>query len=187
MNEQLPTLSEHKRELKRPLSRRVRKAIDLLANGHARTQKSAADKVGLSEEHLCRALKSSRGQVYLTEKTSETLSNGKLRAARKLMDLLECDSLHVQKDASLFLLKLAGFIPPEYPVTNVHVAGDFYQPGYQVILKRRDDPDDAEIIETSPGVFKPSPTDLASDTQSEDREPLAIDQQGERDDDVGHR
>ena len=167
MNTQLPAPNDTNSEPKRGLSRRVRHAIDLIAKGVVTTQKMAAAQAGLSEEHLCRVLKTATGQVYLREKTQQTLANGQLAAARTLVKLLDCESLHVQKDASIHLLRLAGFAPPEHPHTAIHVAGD-YAPGYQVVICRR-----------------PKLLEDGGDTQSPANAPLTIEQQraGEGDDD----
>ena len=117
----IPALNTTENEPKRGLSRKVIKAIDYIARGQVSSQKAAAEKAGLSEAHLCRVLKTSRAQLYLADKTRETLSTGKLRAASKLVELLDGESSHVAKDAAIHLLRLAGFVPPEgQSQVNIH-------------------------------------------------------------------
>lgn len=113
--------TEQERGRKPRIPKRIAQAIDLILTGRVRTQREAARQVGLSEEHLCRALKKDRVRAYLDQKTRETLSAAIPKAAATLLRLLDGSSEHVQRDVALELLALAGIAVPKDPAALVQI------------------------------------------------------------------
>jgi hypothetical protein len=124
------------------ISPRIRQAVDLLAKGTARTQRDAASKVGLSEEHLCRMLKKPQVRAFLAERTRQTLSLGSVRAGQRLVELLDGSSEKVALEASRHVLALDGFTPPSSPqiVNTFNLLS-----GYDVVLPGWSAPDGPTI------------------------------------------
>lgn len=113
------------------ISKRMRKAIDALAKGQARTQKAAAGIAGVSECHLSRMMQKAQFQAFLAQRTRETLAIGAIRASTRLAELVDSQSDNVAFHASVQSLRFAGFAPSEASQTNVQVN---VQPGYVVHL-----------------------------------------------------
>lgn len=95
------------------ISPAVRKAIHLLATGECKTQKAAAERVGISPVWLCIQLKKPAVQVFATAATRENLAVGTMRAGARLLDLVDAGSEHVSLDASKHVLGIAGIRPPD--------------------------------------------------------------------------
>lgn len=95
------------------ISPAVRKAVQLLATGECKTQKAAAERVGISPVWLCIQLKKPAVQVFAAAATRENLAVGTMRAGARLLDLVDASSEHVSLDASKHVLGIAGIRPPE--------------------------------------------------------------------------
>jgi hypothetical protein len=121
------------RKKDRPLPRKISLAVEMLVSGEKRTITAAAQAVGLTREHLSKALRSPRAQVFLEQKTRETLSASRAPAAATLLRLLDqAKSEHVQKDIATTLLAMNGHQPVERtsPLVSINIT-----PGYIVKLK----------------------------------------------------
>lgn len=107
---------------KRPIPKRVREAIDLLAQGRVKTITAAAERVGLSRERLSRALGEPHIAEYVRQKTARTVAMGALRAAAREVQLIDAKSEHVSHDASKHVLAIAGIRPsPDGASVNVNL------------------------------------------------------------------
>ena len=99
-----------KTDRKERISPRVRQAIESILNGTARSQRQAARECGLSEEHLCRALKKPQVRAFY-ERRTQTLASAIPKAAGVLVHLMENgQSEHVRKDVATHILSSAGII-----------------------------------------------------------------------------
>jgi hypothetical protein len=125
---------KHARE--RKITKRVRHAIDLMIRGQCRTQKAAAEKVGLSPERLCRALKESHVQEYLGRQTRVLLAQSQSTAAATLMTLMDqAKSEHVRKDIAVTLLGYNGIRADAERGPLVSIAFGAAGPGYAIDLR----------------------------------------------------
>ena len=133
-----------KTDRKERISPRVRQAIESILNGTARSQRQAARECGLSEEHLCRALKKPQVRAFYERRTRETLASAIPKAAGVLVHLMENgQSEHVRKDVATHILSLAGIIVKDgSPPLSVAI-GLQQQAGY--IIKPKS-PDGSEAV-----------------------------------------
>jgi hypothetical protein len=136
-----PTDGKPARE--RRVSKRIAEAVRLILTGEVRTQKAAAERVGMNAGHLSEALRKPHVRVFIERRTRETIANGTLRASARLVELLDASSEHVSLDASKHLLAIEGIKPAAQPTTSVNVN---IRAGYIVDLS----PDPGEIIDVTP-------------------------------------
>lgn len=100
-----------KRHADQRLSPRLKQACDLLASGECRTIKAAAERVGLSREHLGRMLDRPHVQAFLTRDARKTIAMGIARASRRMVELVDASSEHVSLDAAKHVLAIEGIKP----------------------------------------------------------------------------
>lgn len=105
----------------RPISKRLRKVIDLLVSGECKTQKAACVRVNMHPDHVCRELKKPQVQAFIARRTRETISAGTMRASARLVELLDAASEHVSLDASKHVLAIEGIRPPDQGQVSVNV------------------------------------------------------------------
>jgi hypothetical protein len=115
------TATEAKPLRERRVSKRIAEAVRLLLTGECRTQKAAAERVGMSPTYLSEALKKPHVRVFVERRTRETIANGTMRASARLVELLDATSEHVSLDASKHMLALNGHQPPSGPAANVNI------------------------------------------------------------------
>lgn len=142
----------------RRISRKVREACELLADGTAKTITGAAEQVGLTREHLSKQLKKEHVQTYLTREAKRRVSSAVLRAANVKVDLLEAESERVRSDVASELLAIQGIKAPSDKggvSVNVNV-----QPGYVIDLSS------GQTIEGQ--ATEVGPTDTHSDDQGQE-------------------
>jgi hypothetical protein len=121
------------REGQKPrISKRLRQAIELLASGECRTQKAAAERAGISQEHLSKMLQRPSIRGVLIERAAKSIDAATPRAAARLVELLDASSEHVSLDASARLLGMQGFRTAETPRSplNINIG---VMPGYVVL------------------------------------------------------
>lgn len=97
---------------KHRLTPRLIEALDLLATGEAKTQKEAAQAVGMAPEHLSRQLAKDHVQDYLARAAKRKISSAILRAAHVKTDLLSSESDKVRNDVASDILAIGGIAPP---------------------------------------------------------------------------
>jgi hypothetical protein len=116
------------------ISAKVKRAVDLLLTGACTTQVAAAERAGLHEKHLSRAFKQPHVIAHIDQRTRAHLSEGKLVASARLLELVRADSEHVSFDASRHVLAISNIRPPDAPPSAVSVNINNVQAGYVVDL-----------------------------------------------------
>jgi predicted DNA-binding protein (UPF0251 family) len=104
----------------RPISRRMRHALTLLAT-RGMTQRDAAKQAGLHENHLSRQLKEPHIQVFIARTIRQTVAIGALRASTRLVELIDAGSEHVSADVSKHTLAIAGIKPTADAQVSVNI------------------------------------------------------------------
>jgi hypothetical protein len=128
-------------EKRKPISRKVRAAIDAMVAGDAKTITAAAEIADLSREHLSRELSKPHITQFLQDKVSRSLALASARAGAVKTDLLDCENSVVRDRASSFVLALAGIKPETAPSANISIS---IRAGYVIDLS---EPDDKKVIE----------------------------------------
>src|SRR5205823_13217753 len=105
----------------RRISKRVRRAIDLMVSGECKKICDAAQQVGLARESLSRALSTPHVAEHLRQKVIRHLSIAAARAGYVKGELLDSDSEIVRDRASTFVLGLANIAPVAAPSLNVNL------------------------------------------------------------------
>lgn len=105
----------------RPISKRLRRVVDLLVSGECKTQKAACVRIGMHPDHVCRELKKPQVQAFIARRTRETISAGTMRASARLLELVDASSEHVSLDASKHVLAIEGIRPPNDSQVSVNV------------------------------------------------------------------
>jgi len=106
------------------ISKRLAEVVRLLLTGECKTQKAAAERVGMNETYLSEALRKPSTRVFIERRMRESIANGSMRASARLVELLDASSEHVSFDAARHLLAIQGIKPAAEATTNVnlHVA-----------------------------------------------------------------
>jgi hypothetical protein len=95
----------------KPVSKRLRHALDLLQRGECRDIKAAAERVNMTREHLSRSLRLPHVQVFIARRARETIAFGALRASGRMVELIDAGSEHVGLDAAKHVAAIAGIKP----------------------------------------------------------------------------
>jgi transcriptional regulator with XRE-family HTH domain len=111
------------------LSQRMKQALDMLASTPAITQRDVAKRCGFSETHLSRILHTQAAEEFINRKARANLLAGRLRASKRLVELIDHDSGRVCFESSRHVLSLGGIAPPERPMPSVSIS---ISPGYIV-------------------------------------------------------
>jgi hypothetical protein len=124
-----------------------------LLDGTFRTQRAAAAGVKLSDDHLQRSLRAPHVRAYIDEQVHALLGQGKLRAAGRLVELIDAKSEHVSLDAATTALGIAGIRPAQQPsqVNNTFIDKANIVAGYVVDLTPW-----SPIIEGEPSAATPA-------------------------------
>lgn len=121
----------------RRVPKKIKHAVRLMLTGEVTQVKAAAERVGLSREHLSKSLAMPHVQVFIDHETRKTISAGKLRAGARLLELMDSQSEHVSLDATKHTLAIEGIRPPENGShVNVNVGVSV---GYVVKLRHIDE------------------------------------------------
>ena len=118
---QLDTAQLIKPEKKQRISKRLADAIELLATGECKTQKIAAERVGLNVQYLCQALAKPHVRVFIEQRARQTIAAGAMRASARLIQLVDATSEHVSADVSKHVLACAGIKPSSDAQVSVNV------------------------------------------------------------------
>jgi hypothetical protein len=104
------------------VSPKVRRAIEAMASGEAKTQQAAAEMAGMTPRALSQALKRPAVDAYRVEMAKHTLRTAVPRAARRMVDLMDQDSNQlVALRASTFTLAAGAAIMPPQTAPNIHI------------------------------------------------------------------
>lgn len=95
------------------LSKPLRQAIRLLSTGECKTQKAAAERVGLTEQHLSKMMNRADIGAYAAQQARENISRGVLRASARFVELIDAESEHVAAKVSERFLEHGGIIKPQ--------------------------------------------------------------------------
>jgi hypothetical protein len=139
------TVTDAKPVRERRISKRLAEVVRLLLTGECKTQKAAAERVGMSAVYLTEAFKKPHVQVFIERRTRETIANGTLRASARLVELIDASSEHVSADVSKHMLAIAGIKPTAEPAALVNIN---IRAGYVIDLS--DDPPSAKVINMTP-------------------------------------
>jgi hypothetical protein len=131
------------------ISKPLREAINLLANGTCKTQKAAAERAGLTEQHLSRMLNRAEIRAFVAQRSAENISRGVLRASARYVELIDAESEHVAAKVSERFLEHGGIIKPQQgnsvnvSISNNIAAGYVYdlQPIAPVVIDSASTPD----------------------------------------------
>lgn len=126
------------------VSKRLAEVVRLLLTGECKTQKAAAERVGMNVSHVSEALKKPHVRVFVDRRVRETIANGTMRASARLLELVDAGSEHVSLDASKHLLAIEGIKPASEPTTNVNLN---VRAGYVIML---DDDPPRKTIDVTP-------------------------------------
>ncbi len=112
------------------ISSKVKDAIKFMVEGDAKTVTAAAEKAGISREHLSRELSKPHITEHLRQKVLRNLVVASARAGDTKVKLLESNNAMVADRASSFILGLIGISPEAAPAapTNGIV------PGLQIVI-----------------------------------------------------
>ena len=99
----------------RPISKKVKAAIDAMVAGEAKTVTDAAKVAGLSREHLSRELGKPHIAEALRNKVLRNLAISAARAGAVKSELLDSPNEMVRDRASTFVLGLAGITTESAP------------------------------------------------------------------------
>lgn len=105
----------------RPISKRLRKVIDLLLNGECKTQKAACERVGMNADHVSRELAKPRIQAFITRESRKTISQGTMRASARFLELIDAESEHVAAKVTERLLTSEGILKGDGSQVSVSV------------------------------------------------------------------
>src|ERR1039458_6304218 len=105
----------------RRISKKVRRAIDLMVTGDCKQIKETAAKVGLARESLSRALSTPHVAEHLRQKVLRHLAIHAARAGATKVELLDSFSELVRDRASTFVLGLADIAPASAPSLSVNL------------------------------------------------------------------
>jgi alkylated DNA nucleotide flippase Atl1 len=114
------------------ISPRIQEAVRLIATGTVKTQRAAAERVGMSETHLCTMLARPQIQALIARKASETIRTAKLRASHRLVELIDANSEHVAAQVSERILTSEGILKSDQG-SNIAVNVDI-RAGYVIKL-----------------------------------------------------
>jgi hypothetical protein len=127
---------------RRPISKKVVKAIDLMIGGKAKNITEAADQVGIARETLSRNLSRPDVGEAMRHKILKSLAMAAGRASAVKIDLMESDNSIVRERASGFVLGVLG-IAPQPTATPININLEV-RAGY--VLDLRDDPEPAPKV-----------------------------------------
>jgi hypothetical protein len=96
---------------RRPISKKVMKAIHLMIAGKAKTITDAAEQVGLPRETLSRNLSRPDVTETMRQLVIKSLASAAGRASAVKIDLMESDNAVVAERASSYVLAMIGIAP----------------------------------------------------------------------------
>jgi hypothetical protein len=143
------TTTEPKPIRERRVSKRIAEVVRLLLTGECKTQKAAAERVGMNPGYLSEALRKQHVRVFIERRTRETLANGTMRASARLLELMDSASDNVSLDAVKHELALNGHKPTADPVAQVNIN---IRAGYVIDLS--DDPPPARVVDVTPNAVE---------------------------------
>lgn len=111
---------------------KISKALRLLLTGECKTQKAAAERVGMNASYLCDQLSKPKVQAFVARETRRTIAQGAIRASVRLVELVDAESEHVSAAVAQRILTDQGILKSDQGGTTVNVA---VSAGYVVDLR----------------------------------------------------
>jgi hypothetical protein len=105
---------------RRPVSKKVMKAIDLMIGGKAKTITDAAAQVGLARETLSRSLSRPDVAEIMRQRIIKSMAMAAGRASALKIDMMESDNAVVAERATSYVLGMIG-IAPQQGATSVNL------------------------------------------------------------------
>jgi hypothetical protein len=103
------------------ITKRVKRAVELLATGECKLIKEAAARVGLHHDSLSRALSKPHVIEHMRMRALRTIQMAAGRAAEVKAELLDCGDSMARDRASTFVLGTAGIGPTTAPALSVNI------------------------------------------------------------------
>lgn len=114
----------------KPISAKVRIAIDAMVDGSAKDITAAAEVAKLSREHLSRQLNRPHITAFFRQKVERYLVLNAAKAGRTKISLLDSPNEMVRDRSSSYVLSLAGIAPNPEPNDRASVQ----LPGLQIVV-----------------------------------------------------
>lgn len=125
------------------ITKRAQEALTLLFDGTCRTVKAAAERKGMSREHLSAVLHSANGRAFIEREMRKNVATAAMRASNRLHELVDSPSQTVAFDATRLSLGIAGIKPDE--TSRVAVSVDI-KAGYILDLRTEKIEQDQRLI-----------------------------------------
>lgn len=129
---------------RRPISKKIQQACDLLAAG--KNIRQAAEEVGVARETLSRALNKPWVLDFLQRRAGRSIAIAVGKAAATKVRLLESKSDHIRDSASTFVLGVNNIKPVTAPNVNLNFSGEIPRAGFVIDLSE----DGERIIDVTP-------------------------------------
>ena len=125
--------AQEQTERKRPIAKKIRVAIEAITSGEVKTITDAAEKAGITREHLSRELSKPHVAEFLRQKAARVVAIAAGRASARLVELIDADSEHVSAEMTKHTLAVAAIKPASDGNINLNL-GDVPRAGYVIIL-----------------------------------------------------
>lgn len=126
----LPAVPEEPR--RRNVPKKIRRAVEALISGEAKTVTAAAKCADITREYLSRSLGQPHISTYFRNQVARALAMATGRAAARLEALIDAKSEHVSADVSKHVLAIAGIKPA--PDANLNLSVEV-KAGYIIDLR----------------------------------------------------
>lgn len=100
---------------------KISKALRLLLSGECKTQKAAAERVGMNASYLCDQLSKPKVQAFVARETRRNIANGAIRASARLVELVDAESEHVSAAVAQRILTNEGILKSDQGHTSIDV------------------------------------------------------------------
>jgi hypothetical protein len=99
----------------------IRHAVRLILSGEVTTIKAAAERVGISREHLSKSLSMPHVGAFAARANRQNLAEASLRASTRLVELIDAKSEHVAAQVSERILTSEGILKSDQHAIAVNV------------------------------------------------------------------
>lgn len=123
-------------EKTKPVSKRIRHALELLERGECKDIKAAAERVKMTREHLSRSLRLPHVQMFVARRARETITMAAMRSTARMVELMDAGSEHVSLDAAARVAAINGIKPAAEAQVSVNID---IKAGYVIDLSDTDD------------------------------------------------
>jgi hypothetical protein len=129
------------------ISKKILKSIELLATGECKTQKAAAERANVHPSWLCTQLAKENVRAVMRERMTRGISQAGLRAAARMIELVDAESEKVSHSAAAFILGVEGLAPKQHGGITIN-NNNVQAAGYVIKLRAEDD---SAPIDITPG------------------------------------